>query len=75
MRLPKPKLVLPLLALLAMAAPSLQAADLKFGLEWGPGIPTGDLKDIVDNHAGLDVGFYMLADLGGGHALRPRVTV
>ena len=61
------------LILLAGASPSLQAQDVKFGMELGLAAPRSDLKTFVDSNTGFGLGFHMLLDLGGGHTLRPRL--
>jgi hypothetical protein len=57
---------------LAAALPAL-AQDYRFGVQAHVSAPQGDLKDTVDNKAGLGGGVHLSIDFGQGHAVRPRV--
>lgn len=60
------------LSLLALSA-SARAAEDRFGLEAGSALPLGSLKTAVGGGVGLGLGLHVFVDLGGGHALRPRL--
>lgn len=69
-----PSVLIPgaLLVLLGSTA-TLQAQDVRYGLQVHGDIPSGDLKDAADNKAGFGGGAHMTVDLGDGHRLRPRL--
>lgn len=52
---------------------SLQAQDLRYGVQGHISLPMGDLKDAVDDKAGIGGGVHMTVDFGQGHLLRPRL--
>jgi hypothetical protein len=60
------------LATLALSANPARAEDPRFGVQVHGNIPTGDLKDAVDNKLGLGLGAHGTFDLGLGHVIRPR---
>lgn len=61
-------------ALLALApAPSLAARDVAFGFQAGIAFPAGPIRQDGIKAGGPSLGFHALVDLGGGHALRPRL--
>lgn len=71
----KPSSVLISGALLALlgSGTTLQAQDVRYGLQVHGNIPMGDLKDAADSKVGFGGGAHMTIDLGDGHMLRPRL--
>ena len=67
------KLLLLVLAPLALAAAPLAAQDAHFGIQAGVNIPQSDLKDFVDSKLGGTLGVNATVDLGSGHVIRPRL--
>ncbi len=61
------------LAILTIAALSLQAEAPRYGVQGLVNIPLGDLKDYVDSKPGPGFGVHGTFDLGDGHMLRPRL--
>jgi hypothetical protein len=61
------------LALAALAATTLAAADFTGGLQLGPAFTTGDMKTLTDGKTGATLVLFGLWDLGGGHAVRARL--
>ena len=57
---------------IAFAAVQAWAEEPRFGLQLHANLPTGDLKDAVDNKPGAGVGAHVTFDLGAGHVIRPR---
>lgn len=45
----------------------------RFGLQFSPNVPLGDLKDAVDSHVGVGVGAHVTFELASGSVLRPRL--
>jgi len=58
-------------ALLALGP--ARAEEPRYGLQVHASLPTGDLKNAVDNKPGAGLGAHVTFDLGRGHVLRPRV--
>ena len=67
------RMVLPCLAISALAGPGLHAADTSFGLQGGFMLPMGDLRTFTDNSIGFGFGGHLLVDLGHGQTVRPRL--
>ncbi|HJW42916.1 MAG TPA: outer membrane beta-barrel protein [Geothrix sp.] len=61
------------LAILAVAALSLQAEAPRYGVQGLVNVPLGDLKDFADNKPGPGIGVHGTFDLTDGHMLRPRL--
>ena len=58
-------------ALLALGT-CASAQELRYGVQAHLSLPSGDLKEAVDNKAGLGLGAHLTLDFGQGHLLRPR---
>jgi opacity protein-like surface antigen len=67
-----PRLFTALAMAIAFGAVQARAEEPRFGLQLHANLPTGDLKDAVDNKPGAGVGAHVTFDLGTGHVLRPR---
>jgi opacity protein-like surface antigen len=57
---------------IACGAVQARAEEPRFGLQLHANLPTGDLKDAVDNKPGAGLGAHVTFDLGAGHVIRPR---
>lgn len=57
---------------IAFGAVQARAEEPRFGLQLHANLPTGDLKEAVDNKPGAGLGAHVTFDLGAGHVLRPR---
>jgi opacity protein-like surface antigen len=57
---------------IAFGAVQSRAEEPRFGLQFHANLPTGDLKDAVDNKPGAGLGAHVTFDLGAGHVIRPR---
>lgn len=57
----------------ASALTALQAQEVRYGVQGHISLPMGDLKDAVDDKAGIGGGIHLTVDFGQGHLLRPRV--
>ncbi len=60
-------------AALVLGSGSAKAEEPRYGFQLHASLPTGDLKNAVDNKPGAGLGAHVTFDLGGGHVLRPRV--
>lgn len=63
---------IPIFLLLAAIAGSAQAQGVRYGFQFGPSQPQGELKR-AHLMIGISGGLSLIVDLGRGQALRPRV--
>jgi hypothetical protein len=61
------------LGLVLLSGAGLSAQDVRFGVQAHGNAPLGDLKDAVDSKPGFGAGVHLTWNLGGGHAIRPRL--
>ncbi|HLO67983.1 MAG TPA: hypothetical protein VK188_13245 [Holophaga sp.] len=61
------------LGLLLAPTPSLAAREVTYGAQVGVALPAGPARQEGFKSGGPSLGFHALVDLGGGHALRPRI--
>ena len=61
------------MAVLILGSTPARAEEPRYGLQLHANLPSGDLKNAVEDKPGAGLGAHITFDLGGGHVIRPRV--